>query len=69
MARVSRRIGLVTENWLVPADGYTGLISYGLRFMGERMTVDLAFINNADIADDVSVIGLPYVDFVIKFGK
>ena len=68
MKRVSRRIGLVTENWLVPVDDYYGVLSYGLRFMGERLTVDLAFINNREIAD-VITIGIPYVDFVIKFGK
>ncbi|MBX0334643.1 hypothetical protein K3G39_15485 [Pontibacter sp. HSC-14F20] len=68
MKRISRRVGLVSENWLVPSDGYYGLISYGVRFMGERLTVDLAFINNGDIAESI-LIGVPYVDFVIKFGK
>ncbi|WP_164891170.1 TonB-dependent receptor [Botryobacter ruber] len=69
MARVSRKVGLVTENWLVPEDDYYGIYSYGLRFMGEKITVDLAFLNNPDIADEVLFIGVPYVDFVIKFGK
>lgn len=68
MKRVSRRIGLVTENWLVPTDSYYGVISYGIRFMGERLTVDLAFINNREIAEEIAI-GVPYVDFVIKFGK
>lgn len=68
MKRVSRRIGLVTENWLVPTDSYYGVLSYGIRFMGERLTVDLAFINNRDIAEAITI-GIPYVDFVIKFGK
>ncbi|MBD1398464.1 hypothetical protein H9Q13_14930 [Pontibacter sp. JH31] len=68
MKRVSRRIGLVTENWLVPTDSYYGVVSYGLRFMGERLTVDLAFINNREIAEEIAI-GIPYVDFVIKFGK
>ncbi len=68
MKRLSKRIGLVSENWLVPTDGYYGVLSYGVRFMGERLTVDLAFINNRDIAQEI-LIGIPYVDFVIKFGK
>jgi hypothetical protein len=68
MKRLSKRIGLVSENWLVPTDGYYGVLSYGIRFMGERLTVDLAFINNPDIAQEI-FIGIPYVDFVIKFGK
>jgi hypothetical protein len=68
MARVSRRLGLVSENWIVPVDGYYGVFSYGLRFMSEKITVDLAFINNPDIFSEI-FIGIPYVDFVIKFGN
>jgi hypothetical protein len=68
MARVSRRLGLVSENWIVPVDGYYGVFSYGLRFMSEKITVDFAFINNPDIFSEI-FIGIPYVDFVIKFGK
>jgi hypothetical protein len=68
MARVSRRLGLVSENWIVPVDGYYGVLSYGLRFMSEKITVDLAFINNPDIFSEI-FIGIPYVDFVIKFGN
>ncbi|WP_242922780.1 hypothetical protein [Pontibacter liquoris] len=68
MRRVGRKVGLVTENWLAPTDGYYGIYSYGLRFMGEKLTVDLAFINNPDIAQEI-FIGVPYVDFVIKFGR
>lgn len=69
MRRVRRKIALVTENWFVPTDGYYGVYSYGLRFMGEKITIDLAFLNNADIAQEVVFIGIPYVDFVVKFGK
>ncbi|NEM99364.1 hypothetical protein [Pontibacter burrus] len=69
MTRLSRRIGLVSENWFVPSEDISGAIySYGIRFMGERITVDLAFLNNPDIAESVTI-GVPYVDFVIKFGK
>lgn len=69
MRRIGRKAALVTENWLVPAGGYYGVYSYGIRFMGEKITVDLAFLNNAEIATDVLFIGIPYVDFVVKFGK
>jgi hypothetical protein len=68
MTRISRRFGLVSENWIIPEEGIGGLFSYGIRHMGERVTVDIAFINNADIAESI-FIGIPYVDFVIKFGK
>lgn len=69
MRRIGRKTALVTESWFVPTDGYYGIYSYGIRFMGEKITVDLAFLNNPDIARDVVFIGVPYVDFVVKFGK
>jgi len=68
MTRLSKKIALVSENWIVPANLYYPLFSYGIRFFGEKMAVDLAFINNPDIASEV-VIGIPYVDFMVKFGK
>ncbi|MCJ8165236.1 hypothetical protein MKJ04_10310 [Pontibacter sp. E15-1] len=69
MTRIGRKTALVTENWIVPTDTYYGVYSYGIRFMGEKITVDLAFLNSPDIARDVLSIGIPYVDFVVKFGK
>jgi hypothetical protein len=73
MKRVSRSFSLVTENWFVPISddfgtsrNYYGVYSYGIRFFGERMSVDLAFINNRDFAE-YTIIGIPYVDFVVKF--
>ncbi|WP_187260977.1 hypothetical protein [Pontibacter beigongshangensis] len=68
MTRISRRVGLVTENWLMPVDNYYGIVSYGVRFMSEKITVDLAFLNNRDLMDLIPI-GMPYVDFVVKFGK
>ena len=62
--RLSRRTALVTENYIVPdADG--ALISYGLRFFGERMAVDLAFWNIAGGDDSIPLPGVPYVAFTI----
>ena len=66
MTRVSRRLGLVSENWFVPIDGYKGIASYGMRFMNESITVDFAFLNNPNIFKEI-IIGIPYVDFVVKF--
>jgi hypothetical protein len=59
-------MSLVTENWFFPADVYRGILTYGIRFFGESMSVDLALINNAELAT-VFPIGIPYVDFVVKF--
>jgi hypothetical protein len=76
MVRASRRIAFVSENWLVPGvnsdsdvegdQGYYGIFSYGIRFLGEKTSIDLAFINNPDIAKKI-VIGIPWLDFVINF--
>ena len=66
MTRISKKTALVTENWFIPTDNYYGIISYGIRFFGEKLAVDLAFINNSDIAE-IIFIGIPYVDFVVKF--
>ena len=62
-----KKTALVTENWLIPTDSsYEPIFSYGVRFFGENIAVDLAFINNWDIAQSL-LIGVPYVNFVVKF--
>ena len=61
--RVSRRIALVTENYLLPVSENNVVYSFGLRFMGERLTTDLAIFN----VSGSNIIGLPFVDFVFKF--
>lgn len=78
MTRVSKRIAFVSENWLVPGlsiedeednegtGNYYGIFSYGIRFLGEKTSIDLAFINNPDIAEEI-IIGIPWLDFVINF--
>ena len=62
--RLSRRTAFVSENYIVPdADG--ALVSYGFRFFGERMAVDLAFWNIAGGEDSIPFPGIPYVAFTI----
>jgi uncharacterized membrane protein len=61
--RVSRRISIVTENYLLPVSGSNVLYSFGLRFMGEKMTTDLALFNMANSG----IIGIPWLDFVFRF--
>lgn len=62
--RLSRRIGFVTENYLLPVSRDNVLYSFGLRFMGEKITTDLALFN---VSGSGSTFGLPYVDFVFRF--
>lgn len=70
MVRASKRIGFVSENWIIPGlaedGGYYGIFSYGIRFLGEKTSIDLAFLNNPDIAGGI-IIGIPWLDFVINF--
>jgi hypothetical protein len=61
--RVARRIGLVTENYLLPVSDNNLLYSFGVRFMGEAITTDLALVN----VSGSNVIGIPFVDFVFRF--
>jgi hypothetical protein len=63
--RVSRRLSFISENWFVSgADESAGLLSYGLRFLGERMSVDLAFLTTTEGG---VFPGVPWVGFAIKF--
>lgn len=61
--RISRRVGLVTENYLLPISDNNFLYSFGFRFMGENITTDLALVN----VSGSRIIGVPYVDFVVAF--
>jgi len=61
--RLSKRIGFVTENYLLPVSDNNILYSFGLRFMGEKLTTDLALFN----VSGSDVIGFPFVDFVFRF--
>jgi len=64
-ARLSRRIAFISENYLIPNDDVNSVISYGLRFFGEKISADLAFWN---APGNVAVFpGIPYVAFSVKF--
>ena len=63
-ARLSRRTALVTENWIIPGTGQP-LISYGMRFFGEKLSIDLAFITV--LGEGAFFPGIPYIDFVVNF--
>ena len=61
--RLSRRMKFISENYKLPGvDG--ALVSYGFRFFGEKLAIDLAFIN---FTPDPFWPGVPYVDFVFNF--
>lgn len=82
MTRVSKRISLMTENWFITASTeeelppdftntktvreFVSLVSYGLRFFGDKLSVDLAFMN-VPTEGEFFFPGIPYIDFVVRF--
>jgi hypothetical protein len=44
-----------------------GAVSYGLRFMGEKLSVDFAFFNVINPGTDKIFPGIPYIAFGMKF--
>jgi hypothetical protein len=62
--RISRRVSLISENWFVSGGGETeGVISYGLRFLGENLSVDLAWVT----ALGAGGVGIPWLGFAFRF--
>ena len=59
--RVSRRLKLVTENYVFDEGG---LLSGGVRFLGERLSVDLGLVSPLGAGEFVAA---PIVNFVWKF--
>jgi hypothetical protein len=59
--RISRRLKLITENY-----GFEegGLLSGGLRFLGERLSVDFGMVAPFDDSD---IVAFPILNFVWKF--
>jgi hypothetical protein len=62
--RLSRRLAFVSENFVFPGMD-NPLASYGLRFFGENLSIDLAFFSL--LGEGPGFPGMPYIDFMIKF--
>ena len=67
--RISRRISLISENWFFADGGETeSLVSYGLRFLGENLSVDLAWVTALGAGGiDGDGIGIPWLGFAFRF--
>jgi hypothetical protein len=61
--RVARRISLMTENYFTTASS-DAVVSYGLRILGEKVSVDIAFFNSAR---DMKFPGIPFLGAVFKW--
>src|SRR5687768_9851982 len=62
--RISRRVSVISENWFFPnGDDTESVLSYGLRFLGENISVDLAWVNPLGAGD----YGIPWLGFAFRF--
>jgi hypothetical protein len=61
--RVSRNIAFVSENYLYTGNASSVLASGGIRFLGEKLAVDLAGFTSG--AGDIPVV--PYLAFIYRF--
>lgn len=61
--RVARSIALVTENYVYTGSGSTVLASGGIRFMGEKLAVDLAGFTTGE--SEIPLV--PYLAFIYRF--
>ena len=60
---LSDHFALVTENWYFAVPDFL-LLSYGGRYMGDKVTVDVGFVNNGDLVK-ILPIGIPLLGVVI----
>jgi hypothetical protein len=71
--RLSRRFGLVTENWYLPnvdgTDESFYVITYGVRFIGQKSTFDWGMVAFKDLGDEIGFpIGLPlWISYTFHF--
>lgn len=64
LKRISQRLALVSENWFL--HGSSPVTSLGIRFLGEKLAVDLAFVRPLEM-DLKGLPAIPYVDFAVIF--
>lgn len=61
--RVSKTFALVSENYHITGGAAGTLFSGGMRFMGERIAVDVALIGSSEIGSGA----LPYLSFIYRW--
>ncbi|MFI5230843.1 MAG: hypothetical protein ACHQWU_17380 [Gemmatimonadales bacterium] len=63
--RMSRRTAFVTENYFASSTRASGaFLGYGIRFFGEKLSVDLALVNSVK---EPIFPGVPFVSFSVDF--
>jgi hypothetical protein len=68
--RYSKSIAFITENWLLPEiDIGDTPLSVGIRFLGDRLSVNLAGIFTLSMFEEGIIIPFPWVDFSFHVGR
>ena len=68
LKRTSPSFALMTENWIFPVDNaFVGFATYGMRFIGDRLSADLAFGNAFGKGTTMIFPGVPLVGFAFRF--
>ena len=65
--RWTRRVAFISENYMYSGAEPGALVSYGLRFFGEKLSVDLAFWNVLANGATPFFPGVPWLGFAVKF--
>ena len=66
--RVARRVSLMTENYVFIGRGEVNWAPvYGVRFIGERLSTDLGFVNYVGHNAKPVFPGVPWLGFALKF--
>ena len=68
-AQVSNSIALLTENYIAPgSESTSGLLSFGIRFFGDKLAADLAFFYPLTESGTSGFPFLPWLGFTYNFG-
>jgi hypothetical protein len=63
MLRTGEHFSLVTENWYFLEEPVL-IVTYGGRYMGQKISVDVGFLNNREIVEAIPI-GVPILGVVI----
>ncbi|UCD36778.1 MAG: hypothetical protein JSW54_08010 [Fidelibacterota bacterium] len=68
--RISKNLSIITENWLIPeVEISDSPLSLGIRFIGDRLSVNLAGIFLLSMFQEGLVIPFPWIDFSFHLGR
>ena len=62
--RLSRRFGIISENYVFPSSGDGALMSFGARFLGEKLSVDFGAVRILGVSDGV---WFPFIGLIVNF--